>query len=434
VHEVGHFIRYLYDGGEDHYLDDAARFNYRTGVNPCAVTNQGFGFDYGWADYYARMYQRDQNGVPASRCNGPHGDDRVEANVAAAIASLEERCLNVSQEHMIRALRRNPGTIHSLGRFRSAVLSESNGCGLKGLERSPLHGTGALPLFSPVSRARFVRSELDSLTSLDRTLKAGLDNARRAAKEPLGCPPVPCLSALRRTTTPAFLQGEIAESKVLRRVLGFQTSPRALKRLRSPLGSRYQRAIARKKRRLVRGVTTALGRGVRQALRAARPVLRRDHSRTTRALVRRIRSAMRALRHAGRRGRRFPAGFRLVPFGADQIRFPGPPGTPGKIPPPPPPPGLMPDLVVTVVGKDNFTVSNPGLASAGPFSVSVVDAARGFSQTFAYGGLPAAGSFNQTFQCQPSGSIVVTVDIGNTVAESDETNNVGQGSGNTCVY
>jgi hypothetical protein len=99
-----------------------------------------------------------------------------------------------------------------------------------------------------------------------------------------------------------------------------------------------------------------------------------------------------------------------------------------------PPFRLRADLVITAVRKDEFTVANKGALNSGPFSVSVVNDARQFSQTFSFNGLAVGAALTQTFQCQPAGVITVTADINDEVSETDEANNSTDGLGNTCIF
>ena len=83
----------------------------------------------------------------------------------------------------------------------------------------------------------------------------------------------------------------------------------------------------------------------------------------------------------------------------------------------------LPDLEITPSTGPQFTVHNRGFDAAGPFKVTVTTA-RGGSETFSFDGLAEGASVTQAYTCSPvSGTI--TVDSGNQVTESDETNNTG---------
>lgn len=90
-------------------------------------------------------------------------------------------------------------------------------------------------------------------------------------------------------------------------------------------------------------------------------------------------------------------------------------------PPPPPPAAKLPDLVVSTLTKDSFTVTNRGEAAAGPFAVSLANSKVG-TATFSFSGLAAGASVTQSFFCN-AGTDTATADSGGTVAESDESNN-----------
>jgi hypothetical protein len=98
--------------------------------------------------------------------------------------------------------------------------------------------------------------------------------------------------------------------------------------------------------------------------------------------------------------------------------LPSPPSPPAPPPPPPPPPPAEPDLVIQNLTPFAFTVANIGKPDAGPFSVHV--SGRGSVQ---FSGLAAGAEASRGWQTCVKGSITVTADPKNQVAESDETNN-----------
>jgi hypothetical protein len=99
-----------------------------------------------------------------------------------------------------------------------------------------------------------------------------------------------------------------------------------------------------------------------------------------------------------------------------------------------PRPQLRGDLIVTEVRKDSYTIMNRGVFATDRFEVSIENDSRQFTATNTVSGLAPGASLTQTFQCQPSGTIVVTADINNDVEETNEDNNTASGSGNTCVF
>jgi len=97
----------------------------------------------------------------------------------------------------------------------------------------------------------------------------------------------------------------------------------------------------------------------------------------------------------------------------------------------PPPPGKLPDLVISGLTKDSFTVTNRGEATAGPFVVSVTNSAFG-AQPFSFSGLGAGASVTQDFFCH-AGTDTATADSGGAVGESIETNNTDSISVVSCI-
>ena len=99
---------------------------------------------------------------------------------------------------------------------------------------------------------------------------------------------------------------------------------------------------------------------------------------------------------------------------------PEPEPEPGEDPPPPPPPG-KPDLVISALGINEFTVTNQGTGPAGAFMVTPV----GYG-TFTFNGLAAGQSATRQYSsgCNPAPE--ARADSLFQVDESDESNNVRQ--------
>jgi hypothetical protein len=88
---------------------------------------------------------------------------------------------------------------------------------------------------------------------------------------------------------------------------------------------------------------------------------------------------------------------------------------------PPAPPPQLPDLVISSLKRGSVTVSNQGQGAAGPFTVSVKQS-QGGTLHFDIAGLGAGESATRSFTCL-QGELSATADSGNSVAESDESNN-----------
>jgi hypothetical protein len=89
--------------------------------------------------------------------------------------------------------------------------------------------------------------------------------------------------------------------------------------------------------------------------------------------------------------------------------------------PSPPPAQPRPDLVIDSLKRNSFTVTNRGDGAAGPFTVSV-RRGQGGTTRFDFVGLAPGSSLTRNVNCL-KGDLTVTADSGETVAESDETNN-----------
>jgi hypothetical protein len=84
--------------------------------------------------------------------------------------------------------------------------------------------------------------------------------------------------------------------------------------------------------------------------------------------------------------------------------------------PPPPPP--LPDLIISVLTKSSFVVTNSGTAAAGPFVVSVT-----LIGTFTIPGLAAGQSVTRAWSICRVGTITAVADRGADITESNERNN-----------
>ena len=103
---------------------------------------------------------------------------------------------------------------------------------------------------------------------------------------------------------------------------------------------------------------------------------------------------------------------------------PGPTAPPPPVgpPPPPPPPGATADLNGSLaVDAVTLTVRNTGTGAAGAFVVRVASAAGNQVETWDVAGLAAGASASHTFGC--AGDRIATIDAGNQVPETNETNN-----------
>jgi hypothetical protein len=312
AHEFAHTLRHALDGDLAHFFFDVGRFNYLQQHKPCNRTNEGFAFNEGWAEYWARSYG------PAPNCPGKASDDyAVEGNVAAALDRLDRTCRGIGRPQMVEVLRNNRGRIHSFEEFRAALPCQS-------IVAEPPGDIATLRdrRVSLRTRLGFGKVQLSALTRRSKSLGRQLRDALRATERPNPCRPKPCVEALIREIRPALLAAELQQTRVLRSTLAFEASKRGLKKLGEPARRRFQQGLVKRQRSLARALEAIGARAVRDALAAARPYLG-NGGKPVRAIGKRLRAALRGFR-AGR----LPTGFGLTtPAGTPLRRAEGLPLT-----------------------------------------------------------------------------------------------------------
>ncbi len=200
-HEFAHSVRHSFDGSFLHFLSDAASFGYAKNHELCLVSNEGFAFNEGWAEFWAH--------TPAT-C-GAGTDFNQEGNVAAALTGLE-KC--ASRAAMVKVLQENPGTIHSYEQFKTkffalvgqrACLISSIG-GLQAVE-----GTiAAAPLLAGAE------TQIATLTKSIGTMSRRTALVRSHAQTSAKCSKRNCLTGLEQATEPSALSAEIAQAKLVK--------------------------------------------------------------------------------------------------------------------------------------------------------------------------------------------------------------------------
>lgn len=85
------------------------------------------------------------------------------------------------------------------------------------------------------------------------------------------------------------------------------------------------------------------------------------------------------------------------------------------------PAAALPDLIVTDITQNGFTIANVGTAAAGPFAAKY--SVQGQEITFQFNGLAAGQSVATIVQCAPQTTVDVVADSGAQVTESNENNN-----------
>ena len=86
-HEFGHRLRHAADGDVDHFNYDMLRFVYARTHDPSLLSNEGFAFNEGWAEYHKTLRH---GGPPDS--GGGVSDERVEGFVASQLFELSQHC------------------------------------------------------------------------------------------------------------------------------------------------------------------------------------------------------------------------------------------------------------------------------------------------------------------------------------------------------
>lgn len=128
-HEFAHTVRHSLDGNERHLLDDNTKYTYLRYHDGCPVTNEGFAFNEGWAEYWSGESGKND---PASR------SFENECDVTFLLRELEKSLPN-RRKDMIEVLKKNPGGIHSFPEFcRAASTLFPGSCTTVGTASGPL--------------------------------------------------------------------------------------------------------------------------------------------------------------------------------------------------------------------------------------------------------------------------------------------------------
>ncbi len=200
-HEFAHSVRHSFDGGFLHFLADAARYGYAKTHELCLVSNEGFAFNEGWAEFWAQ--------TPATCGDGTNFSQ--EGNVAAALTGLE-KCAN--RATLVRVLRENPEAIHSYSQFRTkffnivgprACLIASIG-GLQNVEKT----IASAPLLAGTE------GQIAAETRLIGSLSRRTALLRSHALSPGKCTKGNCLAGIEKLIEPSAQNTRIAQAKLVR--------------------------------------------------------------------------------------------------------------------------------------------------------------------------------------------------------------------------
>jgi len=300
THEFAHLIRNAGLGGAADFLDEVGSRSFWERHDPCTRTTPGFALHEGWAEFWAGDF------APAPPCPGvPESDQAYEANVAWALTRIERGCATGGRRHMAEVLLTRGKQIHSLADFQR----ELGGC--QGVPLDP-GSVPRSPIADPVRAGRWVRdlkSQLRAARGAAAKLDARLDDVRRASRN-AHCLRPPCVPQLERKLAPALVEGGRAQARLLARTLADEISPRSRRLLEHEPTLRALGLVRTAARTLTRGLARIGLRSLDRGLHAARPIIRRDHSRESRMLLKGLRSLRSVLARARQRGSGLPAYFR----------------------------------------------------------------------------------------------------------------------------
>jgi hypothetical protein len=419
-HEFAHTVRHALDGDRAHFFFDTARFWYLRSHSgsSCDKTNHGFAFNEGWAEYWA-------DEVRKTPCPNPN-DFSIERNVAFELKRLQiNQCLGVDRARMVSVLAQNRGRIHSMADFSNAL-----GCvprPVKRLGRATRPVSELLTLAA--ERVKEGRRFVASASATVGRARVALSQAHGSWAKTLAHGRLDQALALRKTFS--YLASRAAQARIVR------TSDRAQVSL--ILGK--QRDYIRKLRAI--SVTTlrkgsSIFKGQGDA--AAAQLLGEARASAQRGDVGVLQAVAMPLPSPSQAGPS-PAGINVIDVGGAPP--PPPPPPPPAMPPPVPPlPPLDLDLVIARVYGDDTTaenlcdiladVRNAGSAEAPATTTRFLSSQAGqFDQLIATPAL-AAGQTTTVRVAREYGDYnraTVTADAGNLIAETDETNNTGSGSG-----
>lgn len=390
-HEYGHVIRHGFDGDFGHFLGDVVTHNYLQNHAACNRTNPGFAFNEGWAEFWAGDFD------PAPDCGRP-GDMDTEGNVAAALVELMENCAGGRRPVMVDVLRRNPGTIHSFAEFRDRL-----GCPTPRLV--PVFVVAANTELAPAPslptiRAGAARAEVRAGSKQIRDLGKSLQGALRKAENPPACAKEPCKAALKALTRPAAIEFEIALAKIQRAGAAGQDTVAEQKKLAGLGAGALLRLDAQREGRARKRVVDAALAGLRDAIRAAQPVLKQDSSQYARGFHLKLAKAAAKFRRAAKAGATvLPGSLNLSPL------VPKPPRPVPRIPAQPQPP--LPGPAVQQLAASNLVVGScpAGVTAPSPIAVggSLTPAQAGSTVTVTFSH-PIAGAFTQVVTTDAAGN------------------------------
>lgn len=300
--ELAHTIRNA-ALGQDGFVSEVSGHPYRAGPSPCRRSNREFAFDQGWGEWYAGTFS------PAPRCPGTTSDSvDVEGIVAWRLSELERGCAGVDRRRMVQTMLDKGKQIHTFSDFAKALGT------CQGIPFDP-NTIPDISIDPGKTRRRAVadlRGDLRGERRLVSRLADELTDARRAAKD-VHCHRPPCTPQVEARMAPAILAGRLTQARLVAGLLSDQVSAGGLRRFRSDPTKRSVKNAVTAPTRLGRRLASIGARSIGQALAAAGPIARRDHSIATTDLLRIARRRRTAFAHARRHGVGLPFSSILGP-------------------------------------------------------------------------------------------------------------------------
>ncbi|MBN3788816.1 hypothetical protein [Burkholderia sp. Ac-20353] len=233
-HEFGHCIRQSLDGDFTHFTNDASLYTYARKHDHCGgPTNYGFGFNEGWAEFWAK----DTGGCASD-------DMTIEGNVAADLDVLSG-CPTVGRSGMAKVLiDSGQNSIHSDAEFRSHYQLFHPECRTIAPSGRAVTASGVVaalgikpsirPLNSKQQQVELVRT-LHRQEEMTARLRMEEKRAVREAKHPGRCNSSSCEAVARRIARPAALAGKVEMSRKLEGVFRSEVTAAVAGQRRLPI-------------------------------------------------------------------------------------------------------------------------------------------------------------------------------------------------------
>lgn len=198
THEFGHVLRHSLDGDGNHWNQDNFEYLYGRSHTHCTqdgVANAGYGFNEGWADYWAGN---------VGCCPNDLENPFIEGTVAQSLNTLAA-CQGVGRNGMLRVLGSGQNVVHSEGQFRTRYAQQFPSCA--GAAAQPINAGCLAGAGSPLAVVADSTSS-EGWQSWDHALAQDIEDAQRE------------LLALRKRQAAArgvvatLLRGSVAEAEL----------------------------------------------------------------------------------------------------------------------------------------------------------------------------------------------------------------------------